>query len=214
MNETLKTFSPLRVATRIIAVFSLATLLTGCYSVSQLNRVPQNADALDHVANTNEHKLPAFVTSIVAKNATINPSFEHKIISYLRRTDGFSDVIYSFNEKRPQPPYVELSFLCDTHWDLNEGSNMGKGFLTGFTFFLLAPVLPVSYDFDTSINLSATWPNGARREYKAFCAVSAYGTFPYATTLKKFNESAGEASEKCLISVINQLTSDKSVSEK
>lgn len=89
------------------------------------------------------------------------------------------------------------------------GANLTKAFFTGFTLFLLAPVLPNSYDFETSHTLIARWPNDIQREYSASCVASAYGTFPYTGAVEEFNKSKGACTEKCLNSVINQLTSDK-----
>jgi hypothetical protein len=202
-----------RSAARISALFFLAALSTGCYSVSHLTRVPQTSDAIARVAPGNGHKLPAFVSSIsVTKNqgsANTSKAFDRRFLAHLQQADYFSDVVYSIYAKRPEPPFVDLKLRVDEHEDLNMGANMTKAFFTGFTLFLLAPVLPNSYDFDTTFALSATWPNGTQREYRASCAANAYGTYPYHPTAQKFIAAKGEATEKCLDSVINQLTSDK-----
>jgi hypothetical protein len=92
---------------------------------------------------------------------------------------------------------------------MNMGSNLTKTFFTGFTLFILAPVLPNTYDFSTDHYLLATRPDGTKREYKASCAGSASGTFPYAGLVTEYNKMSGDATERCLTSVINQFTSDK-----
>ena len=203
----------LRSVARMTVLFFLTTFLTGCYSVSHLTRVPQNSEAIAQVATSNEGKLPAFVSSISVRkdngSANAQEGFERRYLGHLQQSGYFSDVISSIYAKRPEPPCVELKLQVNEHEDLNMGANMTKAFFTGFTFFLLTPVLPNSYDFNTTFSLSATWPNGVQREYEASCAAHAYGTFPYLPTAQKFTASKGEATEKCLNSIINQLTSDK-----
>jgi hypothetical protein len=93
--------------------------------------------------------------------------------------------------------------------DLNETVNMIKAVFTGGTLFLLAPILPLTYDFNTKFTLLARWSNGTQQEYKASCIVSAYGTYPYRSTVQKFNKSKSDATEKCLNAVINQITSEE-----
>lgn len=197
---------------RTIPLFLLMTLLTGCYSAYNLANVPLKSAAIVQVDPSNQRKLPAFVSSISVKEnngaANVSEEFEHRVLGHLQQANYFSDVTYSIYAKRPEPPYVELSLDASENQDLNEGANSTKAFLTGFTLFILAPVLPNSYDYDTTFTLSAKWPNGINRVYKASCAANAYGTFPYTTLDQKYQAATGDATEKCLNSVINQLTSD------
>lgn len=191
----------------------LLVTLTGCYAGSSLTRIPENSDKIIRASDANKSKLPGFISSINVTNnsavANVNDGFEKRVLGHLQQTNYFSDVIYGVYSKRPETPYIELSLNVNENVDLNTGSNMTKAFFTGFTLFLLAPALPVTYDFDTSFTLLAMRAGGAQREYKASCASSAYGTFPYVSAVQEFNKSRGDAIEKCLNSVINQLTADK-----
>lgn len=208
----MKTILIFKSIARIIAFVILMTL-SGCYSASELTKIPQNSDTLIKIDNANKSKLPSFVSSVDAKSndAGTNTSadFERRFLGHLQKTNYFSDVLYGIYSKRPEAPYVDLSLSVNENIDLNNGANIAKAFFTGFTLFLLAPVLPATYDFDANYTLSARWPDGIQREYKASCAASAYGTWPYIGAIEKLQTSKGDATEKCLNSVINQLTSDK-----
>lgn len=209
----MKKTSILECIAKIIVVSSTLMVLSGCYSVSSLKNTPLNSDEIIRIDNTNKAKLPGFISSIDVKtnNAGTNVSadFERRFLGSLQKTNYFSDVIYGIYSKRPETPYVELSLNINENVDMNTGANMTKALFTGFTLFLLAPVLPATYDFDTNYTLLTRWPDGSQREYKASCEASAYGTWPYVSAIQKLNESKGNATEKCLNSVINQFTSDK-----
>ena len=209
--KTIKIFKDIARITTILLIF---ISLNGCYSRSTLTKIPNNSDEIITFNDTNKSNIPGFVSSINAKNddtaANISPGFENRFLNHLQKTNYFSDVIYGIYSKTPTPPYIDLRLDINENLDVHMGANVTKAFFTGFTLFILAPVLPNTYDYEVSYTLFAKWPNGIRREYKAFCAASAYGTFPYVSTAKKFQSSVDEATEKCINSVVNQLTSDKS----
>ena len=197
-----------------IAVFFILMTLSGCYSASELTKIPLNSDAIVRINNANNKNNPtSFVSGVNVKSngsgENTSADFERRFLSHLQQTDFFSNVIYGIYSKRPETPYVDLSLNVNENWDLNTGGNIAKAFFTGFTFFLLAPILPATYDFDADYTLLARWPNGTQREYKSSCAASAYGTWPYISAVQKLKTSQGDATDKCLNSVINQLTSDK-----
>lgn len=198
---------------RLSFIFILLAILSGCYSSASLRKVPQNSDIITRADTASTGKFPAFVSSINVKSndtsQNTNADFERRFLGHLQKSNYFSDVIYGIYSKRPEPPYVDLSLDVNENLDLNMGGNLTKAFFTGFTLFLLAPVLPATYDFESDFTLHAIHSNGVRRQYEASCAGSAYGTWPYVSAVQKLKESQGNATEKCLNSVINQLTSEK-----
>lgn len=194
----------------LVAPFLLG--LIGCYSGSKLTKTPKLSDSI-LVDSSRHEKMSCFVSGINAKlnNSGVNTSegFDKRVLSHLQKSNHFSDVIYGVYSRRPEGNYVDVSLEYNENIDLNQGSNTTKAFFTGLTLFLLAPVLPITFDYDADFILSAKWPNGIRKEYKESCSANAYGTFPYASTQKELIQIVGAASEKCLNSVINQLTSDR-----
>lgn len=200
---------------KITPVLLILMTLAGCYAGSSLKNIPENSDTIIRVNDANKSKLPGFISSINVKNndagANVNEGFERRVLGHLQQSNYFTDVIYGIYSKRPEPPYIDLRLDVDENVDLNNGANMAKAFFTGFTMFLLAPALPITFDFDSNFNLTAMLSNGAHREYKASCGASGYGTFPYASASVEFKKSMGIAIEKCLNSVINQLTADKAL---
>jgi hypothetical protein len=201
---------PIFLRAMLLACFVLG--LSGCYSGSKLIKIPRLSDSII-VDNSGHEKLSCFVSGINAKfnssGANTSEGFDKRFLSQLQKSNHFSDVIYGVYSKRPEGNYVDVRLEYNENIDLNQGSNTTKAFFTGLTFFLLAPVLPITFDYDVDFILSAKWPNGIRKEYKESCSAKAYGTFPYASTQKELMQVVGKASEKCLNSVINQLTSDR-----
>lgn len=204
--------------TRILAMIAktfgvavVAITLTGCYSTSTMTKLPEKCDNIVVSASSSSDRL-GYISNIGAKlnngAANTNDGFVKKVIGKLQQSNYFKDVSYGIYAKKPESPYIDLSFNIDENQDMNMGGNLTKAFFTGFTFFVLAPALPNTYDFYTDHSLHATWPDGTKREYKASCAGSASGTFPYAGLVREFNKISGDATEKCLVSVINQFTSD------
>ena len=199
---------------RLGGTLSLLAILSGCYASSKLLQIPDDSDSITRsVENAKKPKLPAFVSSINVKrdNAGANPStdFERRFLGHLNQTNYFSDIVNGTASRRPEPPYVDLSLDIDEHVDNHSGNNAVKGFFTGATLLLLAPALPATYDFDTSFTLHARWLNNIQKTYKASCAASASGTFPYEEAKKEFNAAIGNCTEKCINSVLNQLTADR-----
>lgn len=199
---------------RLVVILSFLALLSGCYASSKLIQIPDNPDSIaKSVENDKKSKLPAFVSSINVKrnSGSANPSteFERRFLGHLNQTNYFSDVVNGTVSRKPEPPYIDVNLDVNEHMDNNSVSNGIKGFFTGATFLLLAPVLPAEYGFDTSFTLHARWATGIEKAYKASCAASASGTFPYQEAKKEFNAAIGNCTERCLNSVLNQLTSDR-----
>lgn len=199
--------------TKSIAQTLAIVALSGCYSASHLIQAPQGSDTITVNNNASRTKLPSFVSSINVKTndagANTSADFERRFLGHLQQANYFSDVMYGVYSKRPEPPYADISLNVNEDVDTNSGANIVKGVFTGLTLFLLAPVLPATFDYSTDFALSAKWPDGTQRDYKASCTASAYGTWPYMGAAEKFKISQNDCTEKCLNSVINQLTSDK-----
>ena len=196
-----------------ICIFLVTIALNGCYSYTSMTKTPEFSDNVVVTSKDIKSVKIGYVSDIKVKlnNGVANTSdgFVKRVVGKLQQSNYFKDATYGLYTKQPDTPFYDLYFTIEENNDMNMGVNLIKGFFTGATFFLLAPVLPNTYDFNTDHYLQATRPDGTKREYKASCAGSASGTFPYTGLVKEYTKMTGDATERCLISVINQFTADK-----
>jgi hypothetical protein len=191
---------------RAIFVVLLAACFSGCYSGYKLTKKPIEADSI-HKSFNQVSKLPVYISSISVKNKNISSGFENRVVAKLTETGLYRDVIYGIYSRRPNDTtYIDVRLDISEMIDQHTGGNALKGFFVGATLFLLTPVLPLSYDMEGEYLLRVIWPNGQQREYKAVCAVDAYGTLYQLN--QAANDGSGEATDKCLNSVINQMGAD------
>jgi hypothetical protein len=199
--------------TKIIGIFLATIALNGCYSFSSMTKTPGFSDNVVVSSKDIKSTKIGYVSNINVKLnngvANTNDGFVKRVIGKLQQSNYFNDVTYGLYFKKPDVPFYDLSFTVEENQDMNMGGNLTKAFFTGFTLFVLAPVLPNTYDIYTDHYLQAIFPDGTKREYKASCAGSASGTFPYAGLIQEYTKISSDATERCLISIINQFTSDK-----
>ncbi|TKB75922.1 MAG: hypothetical protein E8D46_00805 [Nitrospira sp.] len=195
--------------TRLVLLCAITTLC-GCYSFSSIGKVPSESEKIVVSKSSN---LAAYVSGINvrAEKSEVNTAegFERRVVSHLHQSGYFSDVILGIYQKRPESPYVDLTFNINEKEYPHLGLNVLKGVFIGLTLYLLTPVLPMNYDFETDFSLIAKWTaDGAQREYTAFCSASAYGTLGSNFEVEA-HKAKLDSTERCLNSVINQLTSKK-----
>jgi len=199
--------------TKILGILLVTIALNGCYSYSSMTKIPEFSDNVVVASIDSKSEKIDYVSNINVKLnngvANTNDGFVKRVISKLQQSNYFKDVTYGLYAKKPDAPFYDLNFTIEENQDMNMGGNLTKAFFTGFTLFVLAPVLPNTYDIYTDHYLQATLPDGTKREYKASCAGSASGTFPYVGLVQEYNKITGDSTEKCLISIINQLTAGK-----
>ncbi|SNB46293.1 hypothetical protein [Geobacter sp. DSM 9736] len=200
------------VVAKIIGIFLVTIALNGCYSYSSMTKSPEKCDNLIVSTTGSSSDKIGYVSNINVKlnsgYANTNDGFVKRVMTKLQQSNYFKDVSYGLYTKKPESSYIDLNFNIDEIHDMNMGGNLTKAFFTGFTLFVLAPALPNTYDFYTDHYMQATWPNGTKREYRASCAGSASGTFPYIGLVQEYNKITGDATEKCMTSVINQFVAD------
>lgn len=192
---------------RFIDLLALAMILslTGCYSGYKMTKAPQMSEDVAIHSNNGE-KIPLHVSSITVKDKNLAAGFEGRLLSRLNKTSIYKDVTYGVYSRRPEGRYIDASLSIDENSDGNTSGNAAKGFFIGFTFFTLTPVLPLTADFSSVYDLAVVWPNGVRKSYQAVCAAHAYGTLFQAQSA--FTTASGEIADKCLNSLVNQMSAD------
>ena len=115
-------------------------------------------------------------------------------------------MVYSAYGRKPEPPFINANLAITEIYDAHSVSNGFKRFFTWLTVFTLAPVLPLEFDVEDTLQLLVTWPGGRSSSYSANCAASAYGTIDRAkeSDLKALWENGG----LCLNSIVNQMSAD------
>ena len=192
---------------RVIPLLAAAMLgLAGCYSGQSITQKPSMADAVRPRAAPNGQRWPAYISGMTAKNSSLQAGFENRLIARLNDTGLFSDVIYGNYGRRPDADHVDVRLGVAESVDAHTAGNAAKGFFIGATLYLLAPALPLTYDYQSDWTLDVTWPGNRRRTYTARCGASAYGTLFEEQAAA--NSVTGEAVDQCLNSLINQMAAD------
>lgn len=154
-----------------------------------------------------DEKSPTlFVSGVSVKGDNPAEGFDKRFLAKLNETGLFKEVVYGVYARRPNPPFIDAKLNVEETVDPHSVGNAFKGFFTGFTFFLLAPALPINLDYSTEYTLEVIWPNTQRRQYTANCAGDAYGTLFQAREV--FAKMPGAVTDACLTSVINQMGAD------
>lgn len=90
--------------------------------------------------------------------------------------------------------------------DFDRLGNGIKGFFVGASLFILSPALPFDYGREMQMTLTVRKPNGVTKEYKADSKGTTYYTMSHTHTA--LTKVIGDVTEKCIISIMNQLITD------
>ena len=103
--------------------------------------------------------------------------------------------------------YISFVLESDENQETNQGANAVKGFFIGATFFLLTPVIPLSYDFESDMHLLATRGDGKAKQYSAKGKGSASYQL-YANAAMAGQEVRAKVTNNNINSLMNQLSLD------
>ena len=118
--------------------------------------VPAKAETIQLVAGVQE------VEREIGSESVDLPSSEvvGMLAERLKDEEVFQTVVYPYTEMAMVDSDVVLKVSVEVFEDTKMGQNMVKAFLTGFTFFLLAPVLPTTFEMTVSIEAEAYSSSG------------------------------------------------------
>lgn len=87
----------------IIAVFLILISLSGCYSASSLDRIPQYHEEILRIKNANKSDIPSFISSVdvTANDAATNTSegFERRFLGHLQQSNFFRMLFMEYTVK-------------------------------------------------------------------------------------------------------------------
>lgn len=137
-------------------------------------------------------------------NASVD--FQRRFIAHLKDTAVFESVSAESPSIKPSK-YVSLTFESNENQEPNQGLNVFKGFIIGGTFYLLTPVIPLSYDFESLMTLSALRSDGRIKKYEAKGSGNAkYHLF--ANAAMAGSELRAEITNNNINSLMNQIATD------
>lgn len=150
----------------------LMMLLSGCTSHwTSIDLKPDGSDSMNPYSGDNKKAgCVAIMSEVRVKNngldANASDSFQKRFILNLKDTRIFEAVVQDMPTPKPDK-YVSLALAVNENHDLHQGSNVTKGIFIGLSLYLLTPVLPLSYDFESHMLLNATRWDGKTKQYVA-----------------------------------------------
>jgi len=110
------------------------------------------------------------------------------------------------------PYVVEMRGLISNKADAHLGGTFGKGLAVGATFYLLAPVIKYTVDFDTEVSVEVVRWDGMRKTYRGVAETrTRYKHF--ANKAKAFQEGAGKALAGAIDDLLAQIAADRAFFE-
>jgi hypothetical protein len=157
----------------LVATVAMVTL-SGCtMHWTNIDAKPNGADSAAHYSSASTssgHECLAVMddlqTIFDSQETNASVEFQKRLLRHIKGTGVFNSVAEEMPAAKPDR-WVNFALKSNEAQDTNQGSNMVKGFFIGFTFWLLPPVLPLSYDFESDMTLHATRWDGKSRSYHA-----------------------------------------------
>jgi hypothetical protein len=195
----------------LLPIAAALVVLSGCTHTVRLH--DSQAPALPPTATTPCTNCPiGFVDAIevqsgsgAAAPALPSSGFKEKFVRKLSDANIFEHVVTSYPIGRAG--VVTIRITAQEDLDTHDAANGTKAFFTGFTMFLLTPVLPYSYDYRLAVNLEAICDNAERRSF----AVTESGDSS-AIGIGQINKAVGELSasviDRAAAKVVSEIGKD------
>jgi hypothetical protein len=155
---------------KIVGVMIVFMFLSGCtYHWANIDLKPNGSDLITpYAGNKKIVSCVAIMNDLRVKSngQDVNASseFHKRFVINLKDTNIFESVVFDMPTAKPEK-YVNFTLSVNENQDTNQGANMAKGFFIGLTLYLLTPVLPLSYDFESEMLLNATRWDGKTKQY-------------------------------------------------
>ena len=201
---------------KIIAAMLIVSItgLSGCtLHWTDIDLKPDGADAISIAKHSNENAVLSCLAimgdlKVKSNGHEVNASseFQKRFMVHIKDTNIFSSVAQDMPAIKPDK-YVSFVLESDENQESNQGANAVKGFFIGATFFLLTPVIPLSYDFESDMHLIAARGDGKTKQYSAKGKGSASYQL-YANAAMAGQEVRAEVTNNNINSLMSQLTLD------
>lgn len=199
---------------RMILVACCAILVeptSGCSRWVELMAVPEStqAPAAHIIAKSEQVPLVLDHVSLTRNGAPMNPPLdtEQRLLGSLKDIGLFSRS--ASIEPAQGEKVVRARVLYDEALDLHAGSAAWKGIVIGASMFILAPFIPLDYDYTAHVTLELERWDGQVKRYESQSAGIAHFQLFGATPLM-VDELKGHVTESCFTALMHQVVHDTS----
>ena len=193
-------------------MFSIILLccLLGCVHRLQIDQLPPGSE--DFSPSAVGVVIPATLKAVELRvngsDVDPDPEFVKFVLGKLRRTHVFSEVNLpeDMSKTKGREKAVRLRLFVDSRVDTHETATLLKFVATCASLFLLSPVLALTDDFDTTIQLKIVRFDGEEKYYNTgMKGTNQYSIF---NTSKSRKEVRREVIEKTVNALMKQLIDD------
>jgi len=200
---------------RTCVAILLLSLAAGCASWTTIGERPLLSEAFTGTTFPTQQTQPAFLKDcrVTVNGTEVNPSqdFVNRFLNNVTRTGLFTPARTGAPDQGLQR-YVVMTLSVDENKDTHQGEAIGKGVLIGLTLYLLAPVLPLRYDFESQMTLSVALVDGRSKQYTARGSGTAHFHL-FANAYLAGQDVEGKVTSSNINSIMNQLMKDSALYE-
>lgn len=196
--------------TKSITLLFLTLLVVGCSSWTVIKDRPVLSESVSETSMPVQQTQPAFlkdyrgITDGVESN--INQDFVNRFLNAVGRTGLFTPVRAGAPDQGVQR-YVTMALTVREGRDTHQGDAAWKGALMGLSLYLLAPVLPLQYDFDSQMDLTVALIDGRKKQYTARGSGTA-NFHIFANAPRAGQDVEGQVTSANINSLMNQIIKD------
>ncbi len=193
---------------RTAAVCAAALWICGCSAWGVVTRSPEGADAVKPAQAPGAG--PALSASLDAVRemwngwpAGVSPKFRKRAIEKLQETGLFQAVK---DDAPAAEKLVRITFDVKERFRPHSGANAIKAFFGAVTFFILSPLLPMTYDFESDMTMAVERLDGQTKCYTAKAAgLAKVHLLALPKRKKGFDDAARVVTDANLNALMNQM---------
>jgi hypothetical protein len=147
---------------------------------------------------------------VLQNGAPVTPqaALDRQVLGELAATHLFSEHIHQgYGQLQPETKFVTARLSLEETVDPHAGATAWKGFLIGASMFLLAPVIPLEYSYESHMTIDFERWDGLTRRYSTSTKGSAFYNLFGATPLA-IQELKGQVIDACLAELMQQVVHD------
>ncbi len=201
-------------------VFSLLVLVGLSLSTMGCNRwvelkagEPMTVKSGEPTGSDSAMRVPAILSTIaVSQNgSTMAPpnDLEHRVLDTLADTQLFSRLVYpGYADLTPEDQHVRAKLSVALFPEPHAGAAAWKGIVIGASMFVLAPILPLEYEYGARMTLELEREDGTTHQYTVHAeGVARYHLF--GATHLAVDELKAQVLDTCLTQLRTELVKDR-----
>lgn len=190
----------------------LASIATGCAHWIELTEVPNRTEPSNIIAIPSDERVPMVLNAVaLSQNGAalgVPGEFERQVIDSLQDTNLFSQLLRSGYGQLPEgDKFVTGRLSVEATVEPHAGEAAWKGFVIGASMFLLSSVIPLEYEYASTMTLELERWDGATTQYTATSKGAAF-YYLFGASPLLVEELKGQVTEVCLTDLIQQLVKD------